>query len=80
MFAWKVDLIEKIKERSFVMKKLIMALYETLNRIKGFETGYTSSIDNKMIIDYGNDRYIIEVKKIDNKSENMLDDIRKYLK
>jgi len=75
-----VDLIEKIKERSFVMKKLIMVLYETLNRIKGFETGYTSSIDNKMIIDYGNDRYIIEVKKIDNKSENMLDDIRKYLK
>jgi len=62
------------------MRKLIYALHEILNKIKGFETGYSGSVDNKMIIDYDGDRYIITIEKIESKSKDILDDIKIFLR
>jgi len=55
-------------------------LYEIFNMIKGFEAGYTSKSDNKLILDYDGDRYILTLEKIDNPSDDMLKDIDKYLR
>ena len=57
------------------MFDLIHELYTILNKIKGFKAGYSSSVDNRIIIDYKTKRYIITLDEIENPSSDMTDDI-----
>lgn len=62
------------------MFDLIIKLSEVLNLIKNFCTGYTSSVKDKIIIEYKDKRYVAEFREIDNKEDifKSLDKI-KYL-
>lgn len=55
-------------------------LSKILNMVKNFEVGYNSSAKDKLIVDHEGKRYIVSFKEIENPSENMLDDIKLYLK
>lgn len=59
--------------------ELIMALNDTLSRIKGFDCGYTTDNKNEMIIDYNGKRCVMSLKEVENPSEDIFDDIDKYL-
>lgn len=61
------------------MRKVLNAISEALGMIKGFDTGTTSRIDNRMIIDYKGERYVASLTKIENPDENIFEDIDRFL-
>jgi len=61
------------------MRKIIIAVERALNMIKGFEVGYTTRVDNKIMMDYESSRYLVTFTKIENPSEDMADDIDKFI-
>lgn len=46
------------------MLKLVNKLHTILNEVKGFITGYKSSIPNIMIVNYNDDYYMLEFTKL----------------
>lgn len=62
------------------MKEIIMDLHSKLNQFKGYEAGYSSRCDDSMIIDKDGKRYLITIEEIEKPSEEMLDDIKRYLR
>ena len=69
-----------VKQGGNLMFDLIHELYTILNKIKGFKAGYSSSVDNKIIIDYKTKRYIVTLDEIKNPSNDMTDDIKRLHK
>lgn len=61
------------------MRKIIIAIERSLNMIKGFEVGYTTRVGNKLMMDCEGGRYLVTLVKIENPSENMADDIDKFI-
>jgi hypothetical protein len=61
------------------MRNLIHGISNVLNMIKGFDTGHTTSVNDKMIIDYEGQRYIVSFEKIEDKNSDMFKDIEQYL-
>lgn len=61
------------------MGKVIIALHEVLNLLKGFGAGYSSETfrDGKMVIEHEGVRYFLKIEKIDHPSENISKDIDK---
>lgn len=60
------------------MFKLTHALYTILNLMKDFSVGYTTSSMGKMMIDYEDKRYMIEITEIEEPDTEMHKDIKKY--
>ena len=61
------------------MREVIKNIAEKLEMIKGFSTGYTSRVDNRMVVDFGDDRYILTLEKLEHKDKDMFKDIDMYL-
>jgi hypothetical protein len=61
------------------MRNLIHGISNVLNMIKGFDTGHTTRVNDKMIIDYEGQRYIVSFEKIEDKNSDMFKDIEQYL-
>jgi hypothetical protein len=61
------------------MRRVIIAVERVLNMIKGFEVGYTSRVDNKIMMDFEGSRYVVTFRKLENPSESMIDDIDRFL-
>lgn len=61
------------------MGKVIIALHEALNMLKGFVAGYSTATfrDGKMVIEHEGVRYFLKIEKIDHPSENISKDIDK---
>ena len=61
------------------MKNIIVALYEILSMHKGFEAGFSSpSLGvSKMLVEYENKRYVLEVREIQHPSKDIADDIKR---
>lgn len=59
--------------------ELILALNDSLSRMKGFDCGYTTDNKNQMIVNYKEKRYVLSLKEVENPSEDIFDDIDKYL-
>lgn len=55
-------------------------LYFILIRLKGFNVGYTSSVENKIIIDFKGRRFVATLEEIEDPSEDMADDVNKIIK
>lgn len=62
------------------MKGLIRKLYNVLLMIKDFTPGYTTACKDKMIVYYKDEAYVLALTKIEEPSENPMDDINKYLR
>ena len=54
-------------------------LAEMIHCLKGFDTGYTTNCDNKIIVDYEGKRYIVSFEEIKSPNENIFKDIDMYL-
>ena len=61
------------------MRRIIVAVEQALNMIKGFNVGYTTRVGNKLMMDYEGSRYLITFTKIEKPSENMEDDIDRFI-
>lgn len=59
--------------------ELIMKLYQVLSFMKDFTPGYTTACDNKMLLIHKDETYVVTLTKIENPSENPMDDMNKYL-
>lgn len=46
------------------MLELVSKLHKILNEVKGFVTGYKSSIPDIMIVNYNDDYYMLELTKL----------------
>lgn len=57
------------------MLKLVNKLHIILNEVKGFITGYKSSVPNIMIVNYNDDYYMLELTKL--KPIEITDKLRK---
>jgi sulfur relay (sulfurtransferase) DsrC/TusE family protein len=51
------------------MNRLILKLHEVLNFIKGFETMYTTSCMNKMIVKHEGKSYLVKIELISEQEE-----------
>lgn len=51
-----------------------------MNKIKGFTVGYSAQ-DSKMLFEFEGKRYVFEVREIEDKRRDIIDDMRriKYL-
>ena len=56
--------------------KLIHKLHRILNLCKGFEAGYSSSNNDRMLIEHEGKRYAVKIVEIENPSKNIFDDIK----
>lgn len=61
------------------MFEVIQRMFNVLNMVKDFEAGTSSKSENKMIINYKGKRYVVELEEIKYPSENVFDDIKRYL-
>ena len=57
------------------MLELINKLHTVLNEVKNFVTGYTSRVNNVMIVNYKDDYYMLEITKL--RPIEVTDDLRK---
>ena len=59
------------------MNDLIFKIHEVLNLIKGFRAGYnTKTIDDgKFLIEYCGERFFVKMKKVENPSASIFDDV-----
>ena len=59
------------------MKQIILELYDILNMLKGFCAAYSSNTihQGKMLIEYNDKRYVLELREIKNPSKDIFDDI-----
>ena len=57
--------------------KVIHALFNALNMLKGFDAGINGKTirDDKMLIEYNGKRYFVQLTEIQNPSEDIFDDI-----
>lgn len=69
----------KRKEENIMIKELILKLHEIFTIIKDFNSGYSSDClnDGKMIVEYKGDRYILEIRKVEHHSEDIMEDVRR---
>lgn len=59
---------------------ITQAMSSALGMIKNFNTGTSSRSNDRMIIDYNDDRYIATFTKVEDKDEDMFKDIDKFIK
>lgn len=61
------------------MGKVIIALHEVLNLLKGFGAGYSTETfhEGKMVIEHEGVRYFLKIERIASPSENFSKDIDK---
>ena len=59
--------------------RLILALNDILSKMKDFDCGYTTDNKNQMIVDFKGNRYVLSLTEVVNPSEDIFDDIDKYL-
>lgn len=64
-----------------MMRKLIIEIHTILNFIKDFESGYSTSSNNQMMIDYKGKRYMVTFEELcDVEDEDMFKTMNKYWK
>lgn len=63
------------------MKQLIIELHTVLNYIKNFKTGYSTLINDQMMIDYKGKRYMVTLEELcDANDEDMFKTMKRYWK
>lgn len=79
----ELDIVEEKKEDKskkkgkMSMLEIIRKIANILEQMKGFDTGYTTGVKDKMLLDYEGKRYILSIKEIEEPSEDMSDDLDK---
>lgn len=63
------------------MKQLIIEIHTILNFIKNFEAGYSTLINDQMMIDYKSKRYMVTFEELCNADdEDMFKTMKRYWK
>ena len=63
------------------MKQLIIEIHTILNFIKNFEAGYSTLINDQMMIDYKGKRYMVTLEELcDADDEDMFKTMKRYWK
>lgn len=61
------------------MKKLIIEIHTILNFIKDFEAGYSTFVDDQMMVDYKGKRYMVTLEELcDSDDEDMFKTMKRY--
>lgn len=58
---------------------MIIKLCQMLDMLKGISTGWSSKCDNSIIMDFDGKRYLVDFTEIKIPSEDIFEDINKYL-